>query len=698
MILGPPFLVGSAVTAALASWAAAHLVSGAQARRARAALGEPLDRVPEGGGAVTLRGRLQVREQPCPRFADAAPAAATTAAMGGGAELPTDVSARAGGLVLHVGDTAVELEGPLRVVAGSHEKTVGGKVAATIVRGGLLKRISEVDPEVAWSLWSRPRRVRLRALADGDRVRVAGRLQRTEGPLPGASSYRVAGAPWCLVPDAPASGEPAALSAAYEGVPGGPQVARSLVAGIVGGALGLALAVLLLPPLPPPVGNAGGMAEDEARLESLRDQRFDGLERALEEGDFAAASAAMPAHSGFERYEAEVHILAGRFEKAASLLPAETMWRAGADVGDACLVQALLAHAGGEGAAVAGARLRDLAGGRGEIPGRGPLLERSPEWRTQRIVCSLLLADLLPPTGERLAVLDAMPPVRFGGFARVRALLELEAGGAPAEIFAGSDALPAPYPLLHRSPHAFSEALLGVPIAAATRSGSGLVDRAFRGKEAARAAYVLSAVGDHEGARQAFEQARRHVGFIDPVELSALHVALEVRAGAISKADALAGQELPADHELAPLPGLLVHGPRNPEAFRDSSEARQLDDALRRAADVPAIVAELNKVGTSSDGEWLFLLGPYLGPQRDGLLAWVKTGNRRRDRHDGKGPRAPYPPIDFLARLEERRSLAASLGDAALASELGGKLQRGRDTLLRREVAVLVYLLRHFAY
>ncbi|MFT3768376.1 MAG: hypothetical protein QM820_23255 [Minicystis sp.] len=387
MLSGILLLLGSAIVGSLVFGWIARAFGGARSRKARATLGEALDRVPEGGGAVILRGQLVVRGSPCRRFEDDRKAAAATASVLQAEGAPVEANARAEALALLVGGLSVQIEGPLRVIAGSREASVGGKVAP--LRARVLDRIGAVDPEVAWALCHRPSEVRLRSLADGDRVRIAGVLRRAEGAIEGAAhGYRDAGAPWCLVPEE--AGDSPALRAAFEGAPHGPREQRAAIAGaVLGPAVALTIAVMMLPPLPPPIAPAIVEPSATSADGDGRDHRFDGTVNALEDGDLARASAEMPATSAFGRYAAELHLLAGRFEAAATALDGELLIKH-ADPTKPCLVAALRARGRGPEAAAALAYLRRTA------VGNAPARELSGSEGRKWAACALLLADSDP--------------------------------------------------------------------------------------------------------------------------------------------------------------------------------------------------------------------------------------------------------------------------------------------------------------
>ncbi len=369
----------------------------------------------------------------CRRFEDGRKAAVVTAAaLPPEGDPTTEVIARAEGLVLHVGRVAVRLEGPVRVLAGSREATAGSRVAS--LGGRVLDRIGAVDPEIAWTLSRRVGRVRLRSPRVRDRVRVAGRLQRADGPIEGAAKgYRDAGAPWCLVPDEARWGKVAALCAAFEAAPGGPPEQRATIGGAILGPLAaVVIGVLTPPPLPPPVmyvekPRTTAAASSEPRLLPIHGPPPS--RAALEDGDFAQASAEGPSGSGDLLYNAELHALAGHFEMgAANGGSGDVAEAARADRSRASWRRSSRAGRQGTPRPRSGA-CAELADGKGDA--RAQALPSGS--RTQRAVCTLLLADLLPPA-ERTRAPRFPPPSVGEPLIRLRALLTFEAGCVPRQI------------------------------------------------------------------------------------------------------------------------------------------------------------------------------------------------------------------------------------------------------------------------
>ncbi|APR81020.1 Hypothetical protein A7982_06367 [Minicystis rosea] len=97
------------------------------------------------------------------------------------------------------------------------------------------------------------------------------------------------------------------------------------------------------------------------------------------------------------------------------------------------------------------------------------------------------------------------------------------------------------------------------------------------------------------------------------------------------------------------------------------------------------------------DHQRLFLLVPHLQAEHNGLLAWARESRPTRIWHADRAKAwlAPHDPVDFLARLEERRHMAADLQDWMLAAELGKKLSTARAALLRRDIAGLVHVMQN---
>jgi hypothetical protein len=503
-------------------------------------------------------------------------------------------------------------------------------------------------------------------------------------PMEGsAKGYRDAGAPWCLVPDASDGRDPPALVAAYEGAPGGPPVRRATIAGASLGALLVAVAAVTAPPSllketarapePPPSSSA------VATSEPWRDRTFDATEKALEEGDFAAAGDAYPQRTAFATQAAELDLIAGRGQRAADLANHRVDANPLVYEKPACLAEALRAYDPAKGRAHAPRSLRD---------------EVNRSEGHARAYCGLLLADFLEGD-ERAALVRSLPPAGEN-LTRLRALLLLEAGRVPDAIPRDDGKLPYAGVLLERSPYFFYDAVLAVHITNAIRKHplAAQIDPRFRAIEAARAAHLLSALGDYFGAVGAWEQAHRDVAHLDARELFALRVAIELRIGNVTEAQRFAAN-LPADHEMALAAAILGGSTVDPSMLREGTLPHHLRDRATWPRDGAQIAAELMRPGTFDDGQMLFLVAARAEAPRGPLLAWVRTGNRERYRHDAKGPRGPYPPEDFVARLEERRIMARELGDAALAAELGAKLRDARRRILRRDIAAVRYVLHH---
>ncbi|MDC3989545.1 hypothetical protein [Polyangium jinanense] len=180
-----------------------------EARAARHALGEPRTALAglDPAANVTLEGVLEVVGEPGARFEDGAPAAAATAA-GRFCEANT----RAARLRLVMRDGTVDLRGKTLVVAGSRETrddsidALPAEVAARIHAA-----CGDRDPLPAGPL-------RMRSIAHGDRVVVAGKLVRAE-EASAAAGYREGGAPWTLVPAGATDRSLEVLPIAFAGLP-----------------------------------------------------------------------------------------------------------------------------------------------------------------------------------------------------------------------------------------------------------------------------------------------------------------------------------------------------------------------------------------------------------------------------------------------------------------------------------------------
>lgn len=216
------------------------------AARAREALGEPRGQL-EGmadGDQLTLIGPLEAIGPLCRRFEDGALVAAATAQ---GEQSPTPLRARAERLQIVLADRAVEILGPVEVLAGSREERpgVGLSRLAVAVRHRVVEAAEEAagggDPNLRG-------KVRLRSLRSGDRVLARGVLRRGGAPS-AAHAYRDAAAPWTLSADA------TVVELAFEGAPhvhgplgafaSGLRDTRRLVAAMITAALGvLVLAAL----------------------------------------------------------------------------------------------------------------------------------------------------------------------------------------------------------------------------------------------------------------------------------------------------------------------------------------------------------------------------------------------------------------------------------------------------------------------
>lgn len=155
-----------------------RLTSRLRTIRARESLGPPREVISDDaiGAPITLRGELTVKGEPIERFENGAPAAASTASSSGvtgalGVE-PANVTRRALRLVLHVGDNAVEIVGPVEVIVGSiqHDSARGFDALPP----STIDRIVGFDENSSIQLAGSP--VALRSVAPGDVVRAAGAL------------------------------------------------------------------------------------------------------------------------------------------------------------------------------------------------------------------------------------------------------------------------------------------------------------------------------------------------------------------------------------------------------------------------------------------------------------------------------------------------------------------------------------------
>jgi tetratricopeptide (TPR) repeat protein len=119
------------------------------------------------GRAIVLEGVL-TSETPVARHADGRPCVASTVRTNDAASEP--LASRAAGARLAVGGTILALDGPLEVVAGSHERLLSGASRDALL--GELARGAGASPEAGPLV--------AHAVQAGDRVRVAGLLARAE--------------------------------------------------------------------------------------------------------------------------------------------------------------------------------------------------------------------------------------------------------------------------------------------------------------------------------------------------------------------------------------------------------------------------------------------------------------------------------------------------------------------------------------
>ncbi|MCC6872948.1 MAG: hypothetical protein IT378_01465, partial [Sandaracinaceae bacterium] len=136
------------------------------------------------GELVCLEGRLASRGAPAARLEDGAPCAATTIGPATGEPW---AGARAEELVLRVAGVEVELEGPIRVARSTHEAWPDSPLKQ--LDAPLLARASTLDGGAAVLAQLGDRRVAIRSLAHGARVRVRGALVR-KSAVEGGRAYR----------------------------------------------------------------------------------------------------------------------------------------------------------------------------------------------------------------------------------------------------------------------------------------------------------------------------------------------------------------------------------------------------------------------------------------------------------------------------------------------------------------------------
>lgn len=171
------------------AWLRPRLASRRAAAIARESFEEPT--VPSDahkGARVTLEGELLAAEAPCQRYEDGSEAAAVSVKPRGLAPgllgEASGESARAGRLLIRVGEATVRLDGPVDVVLGSRE--AWPQVALASLAAEVRGRLPGVEIEAPV----------FRSLAAGDRVWVSGVLG--EEAADEAPSYRDAGKRWTL--------------------------------------------------------------------------------------------------------------------------------------------------------------------------------------------------------------------------------------------------------------------------------------------------------------------------------------------------------------------------------------------------------------------------------------------------------------------------------------------------------------------
>jgi hypothetical protein len=190
-----------------------RLASRRSARAVRARIGPAHATVArlDDGKRVTLTGRLRASGGLARRYEDGSEAAAVSAAFASAAG-STGVNARAGELILQVGDATVALRGPVEVVVGSREALAGqplSRLSAAIERRVEADRSPQGLPLADAVL-------ALRSVAVGDVVRVSGVLHKEASD--DGTSYREAASDWTLTRGAD-PGAADGLMVAFEGTP-----------------------------------------------------------------------------------------------------------------------------------------------------------------------------------------------------------------------------------------------------------------------------------------------------------------------------------------------------------------------------------------------------------------------------------------------------------------------------------------------
>lgn len=199
-----PVLLALVVVAVFAQRARRRAAREAAAARAR--LGPPRDVGGlEDGAVVCVAGRLDA-EGSCECFADGAPVAAATADDVGSAFVvasSTSVAARAAQaprLCVIVGEVRVDLDGPVRVVAGADEHLPGTRRAFMPTATDRRLRAARQVPGTTDG--SGDFQV-LRSIGSGTEVLVRGRLQRGAAEsMRGGTGYRAPAERWSLHPPA----------------------------------------------------------------------------------------------------------------------------------------------------------------------------------------------------------------------------------------------------------------------------------------------------------------------------------------------------------------------------------------------------------------------------------------------------------------------------------------------------------------
>ncbi len=192
-----------------------------QAKKRRAKMGAPLSRTSDfrDGMEVVLSGRLQCEKEPCERFEDGSPAAASNLLYRRSFERKPDspwesmANVQADVLTVWVGNTKILISAPACVLLGStvhFERAL--KTLPKAVQKRIRRSVEDYKPFLEDLL------VELHSLVPGDRVRVRGTLSQAK--LADGGGYRSQVTEWRLVPNPEAEGEqPERIEIVYEGLP-----------------------------------------------------------------------------------------------------------------------------------------------------------------------------------------------------------------------------------------------------------------------------------------------------------------------------------------------------------------------------------------------------------------------------------------------------------------------------------------------